>query len=179
LPVTFVTCMLKVSVLFSQAQRHNVELADVLGNLVNRATNLCKKYDDSKVAECAADIVFDVKELIEDTEGAFAEFRLQDASELAMDALRTTNKYITDKAPWKMKDDPAGRTVVVKSVLEAVYVLAHFMMPYIPDAAKAIFDDLNTPARTIQQLSPNFDNLAVGTEVAVGRILFSKFEKDK
>lgn len=63
-------------------QRHNSELADVLGNLVHRATNLCQKYDDGQVADCETDLIFDVKELIEDTEDAYAEFRIQDASEV-------------------------------------------------------------------------------------------------
>jgi len=169
----------------SMEQRHNVELADTFGNLVQRATSLCKQHDNSRVAACAADIVFDVKELVDDVEGAFAEFRLQDASEVILDAIRTTNKYITDKEPWKMKEDPAGRTKVVKSVLEAVYILAHFMCPFIPLSAQTIFERLNTPARTIKMLSVGFDNLTIGTEISTGateefpkgKPLFEKFEK--
>jgi len=163
----------------SMEERHNSELADMLGNLVHRATNLCKKYDDSRVAECQAEPIFDLHELIEDSEEAFAEFRLQDGVEAAADALRATNKYITDMEPWKMKDDVAGRTRVVKSTLEAVYVLAHFMAPYIPDATDKIFARLNTPQTTLKKLSTKFDNLKVGTTIDVGDVLFVKFEKKK
>jgi len=88
----------------------------MLGNLVHRATNLVGKYDDGKVAACDSDIIFDLNELIEDTEEAFVEYRLQDAAEAAADAVRATNKYITDMEPWKMKADPVGRTKVLKSM---------------------------------------------------------------
>ena len=96
----------------------------------------------------------------------------------SLDAVRATNKYITDMEPWKMKDDPVGRTRVVKSTLEAVYVLAHFMAPYIPDAVAKIFERLGTKPRPIKELSPKFNNLAVGTEIKVGEVLFVKFEKE-
>lgn len=158
-------------------ERHNTELADTLGNLVHRATNLCNKYDGGLVADCETDVIFDLTELTEDSEDAFAEFRIADACEAAVQALRDTNKYITDKEPWKMKDDVPGRTRVVKSTLEAVYVVAHFLSPYIPDATGKIFERLNAPARTIKELSPGFNNLKVGTKITVGEILFAKFEK--
>jgi len=67
---------------------------------------------------------------------------------------------------------------VVKSTLEAVYVLAHFMSPMIPDATDKIFERLGTEPRKIKDLSPKFDNLAVGTLITVGEVLFTKFEKE-
>jgi methionyl-tRNA synthetase len=163
----------------SMENRHNSELADTLGNLVHRATNLVNKYDEGLVAACATTEVFDLKELVEDSEDAFAEFRLEDAAEAVADAVRATNKYITDMEPWKMKNDPVGRTVVVRSTLEAVYLLAHFLAPYIPEATGKIFERLGTPATTIQKLSPKFDNLKVGTKITVGDVLFTKFEKEE
>ena len=159
-------------------QRHNTELADILGNLVHRATNLCVKYDGGKVVDCDSDIVFDLDELIDDVEGAFAEFRIHDAAEHVLEAVRTLNKYIQDKAPWGMKNDEVGRTKVVQTTIQCVYVLAHFMYPFIPASMDLIFERLSTPVQTIKTLSPSFNNLAVGTDVTVGCILFTKFEKD-
>ena len=82
--------------------------------------------------------------------------------------------------------------------MEAVYVLAHFMAPYIPDATDQIFARLNTPPTTMKKLSPQFNNLKVslssslspshsthnpnhtlkvGTTIDVGEVLFVKFDK--
>ena len=93
-----------------------------------------------------------------------------------MEAVRDTNKYLTDRAPWHMKDDPKGREVVVRTSLEAIYVLALFLSPYIPVAAEKICEKLHTPIIPLKQLRTNFQNLKPGTQIDVGEILFSKLE---
>ena len=60
-------------------------------------------------------------------------------------------------------------------MLEAAYVAAHFLAPFIPDAAEAIFAKLGTPAQPIWRLKKGA-NLAAGAKVAVGDILFAKHE---
>jgi methionyl-tRNA synthetase len=90
--------------------------------------------------------------------------------------VKDTNKYLTDKAPWNMKNDAASQAVVVRSTLEAIYVAAHYLAPFIPAAADTIFVRLNTPPRPLWALGAGFANLAVGTPVLSGDILFAKFE---
>ena len=76
-----------------------------------------------------------------------------------------------------MKGEGAERrkAVIIRSVLEAAYVAAHFLAPFIPDAAEAIFAKLGTPAQPIWRLKKGA-NLAAGAKVAVGDILFAKHE---
>ena len=100
----------------------------------------------------------------------------QAACELAINAVKDTNKYITDTAPWSIKDDTHRKSVIVRSTLEAIYAAAHFLAPYIPAAAATIFERLGTPPRLLWQLGAGFDLLTAGTPVKSGDVLFAKFE---
>ena len=156
---------------------HNSDLADVMGNLVHRATNLCSKNCGGAVPDCAVDVVFDVAALRVQTELAMKSFEVQRCCELAINAMKDTNKYLTDSAPWAVKGEGAAerKAVIIRSTLEAVYAAAHFLSPFIPDATDAIFQKLGTPATPIWKLKSE-KNLAPGTEVRVGEILFAKHE---
>ena len=160
---------------------HNSDLADVMGNLVHRATNLCSKNCGGAVPAIArVDVVFDVAALRVQTELAMKSFEVQRCCELAINAMKDTNKYLTDSAPWAVKGEEAAerKAVIIRSTLEAVYAAAHFLSPFIPDATDAIFQKLGTPATPIWKLKSE-KNLAPGTEVRVGEILFAKHEVEE
>ncbi|CAI5729173.1 unnamed protein product [Hyaloperonospora brassicae] len=152
---------------------HNSELADTLGNLVHRTVNICKKYSNGVVPDVKADRLFDVYELLKYSEDSYKEFSLQNACLAIVNALKDTNKYLTEKEPWHMKGNEP-RLVVVRTCLEAIYVLAHYLSPIIPKTTETIFNKLNTVPTTLTALSPDYDNLTPGTEVSVGDILFAK-----
>ena len=159
---------------------HNSDLADVLGNLVHRATNLCSKNCGGAVpvmGEGEIEPVVDVAALRAHSELAMRAFETHRACELAINAVKEANKYLTESAPWAVKGEGAERrkAVIIRSVLEAAYVAAHFLAPFIPDAAEAIFAKLGTPVRPIWRLKKGA-NLAAGAKVAVGDILFAKHE---
>ena len=62
--------------------------------------------------------------------------------------------------------------------MEAMYVVAHFLAPIVPGGAQVISDRLGTPLKdAIWKLSPNFDNLAAGTQITVGEPMYAKIEK--
>ena len=87
---------------------HNSDLADVLGNLVHRATNLCLKNCDGKVPDALGTAsVVDVPLLRAQTEMAFTGFKTHEACELAINAVKDTNKFLTESAPWAVKGDGA------------------------------------------------------------------------
>ncbi|KAI9916399.1 hypothetical protein PsorP6_017816 [Peronosclerospora sorghi] len=66
------------------------------------------------------------------------------------------------------------RLVVVRTCLEAIYVLAHYLSPIIPQSTEMIFKKLGTVPSKLTALSPHYDNLKSGTEVSIGDILFRK-----
>ena len=168
------------------AQMHNSELADALGNLMHRATNITQKYCGGAVPDVKAEPSFDTLRLIAESNAAYATYGLQEAVMLVLTAVKDTNKYLTELAPWHIKakegvmtEDEAQvkRQVVCRSVLEAMYIVAHFLVPIVPEGGKVIADRLGTPLKPICTLSANFDNLAPGTKVTVGEPMYAKIEK--
>ena len=68
------------------------------------------------------------------------------------------------------------RDAIVRTLAEALYVVAHFLEPFMPTTAAKIFEKLGTPPRYIRDLEPGFEHLAPGATVTHGEILFDKFE---
>mmetsp|Transcript_52369 Transcript_52369/g.84751 ORF Transcript_52369/g.84751 Transcript_52369/m.84751 type:complete len:899 (+) Transcript_52369:23-2719(+) len=169
------------------AQMHNSELADALGNLMHRATNITQKYCAGQVPDVTAEPSFDTLRLIADSNAAYATYGLQEAVMVALTAVKDTNKYLTELAPWHIKaqegvmteeEAEVKRKVVCRSVLEAMYTVAHFLSPIIPAGAQVIAERLGTPLKdAIYKLSPDFNNLAPGTKITVGEPMYAKIEK--
>ncbi|CEF97591.1 Aminoacyl-tRNA synthetase, class 1a,anticodon-binding [Ostreococcus tauri] len=160
---------------------HNADLADVIGNLVHRVTNLCNKSCGGVVPDCATEDIFDVLAVRARSEAAMAKFNIQAACEAAIEAVKATNKYLTDAAPWAVKGEGAEerKAVIIRSTIEAVYVSMHFLQPYIPTACEAVFNKLGTAPKKIWELKPFGENVATGAKVTHGDILFAKFEAEK
>ena len=163
---------------------HNADLADVIGNLVHRVTNLTKKNCGGVVPTCAADKIdkiFSVCVLRAKSESAMSRYNIQCACELAIDAVKTTNKYLTDAASWAVKGEGAEerKSIIIRSTLEAVYVAMHFLQPYIPKACEVVFEKVGCKPVKIWELKPFGANLPSGAPVSIGDVLFSKFEAEK
>ncbi|KAF1781430.1 Methionyl/Leucyl tRNA synthetase [Phytophthora cactorum] len=133
---------------------HNSELADTLGNLVHRTVNICKKYSNGVVPDAKADKPFDIYELLKNSEDSYKDFSLQNACIMIINALKDTNKYLTEKEPWHMKENEP-RLVVVRTLPKSF--LRSSARPHDPDGAV-----------------PDYDNLKPGIEVSIGGILFNK-----
>eukprot|EP00035_Acanthoeca_spectabilis_P005231 m.111372 g.111372 ORF g.111372 m.111372 type:complete len:708 (-) comp12929_c0_seq1:689-2812(-) len=164
---------------------NNKDLADVLGNLAHRSTNLIQKYCEGVIPEaCSTDEPFDLAATVEQTERFFAEYRLKEAADLALECTRSLNEYITEKEPWKLHkqldmkvpQNVHRREAIVRTLAEALYVLAHFIEPFMPTTAAKIFGKLGTEPLYICDLGSTFEHLAPGTAVTHGEILFDKFE---
>jgi methionyl-tRNA synthetase len=162
---------------------HNADLADTLGNLVHRATHLCSKNCEGKVPDVQIiEKVIDVGLLRLKTERAMESFQLQQVCELAINSAKAANKYITDAEPWKLKGDETKnrRDVIIRTTLEAVYITALFLQPFIPTACEEIFKKIGMSGKThkLWELKPFGENVKPGTIVSVGEVLFQKHEID-
>jgi len=155
---------------------HNADLADSLGNMVHRAVNLAQKFAGGVVPDVPPTEVlpYDLEQLVLDSHDAYEEFRMSEACDLVMEALRATNRWVTEHAPWHIKDDPVAQQRVVRTALEAIYAAAHFLSPYLVSGSAKIAAKLNTPLIPIVQLRGTFDNLKPGTKVDVGDVLYNK-----
>lgn len=129
------------------ALRHNGELADTLGNLVNRIVSFTIKFFGDKVPEFDASLISDVDhrflELLNETfKGATLElerYSFKSALEIIMEFARGSNRYVDEKAPWRTrKTDLEATKVTLGLSLKAIYALGVLLSPFIPFAAGKI-----------------------------------------
>jgi methionyl-tRNA synthetase len=99
--------------LASLVNMHNSELCDTLGNLAHRTFNLNQKFSGSIVPEPLAGATyapFDLNALRDEVEACMEQFSLQSAFGAVIAAVRDTNKFINDEAPWLLKGDEHANT---------------------------------------------------------------------
>ena len=139
-------------------ERYNGDLANKLGNLLNRALNMVgryrqgtlKRFEESAVflpPEPGAKIAFYRKpsEFVGEYAAAFDQHQIHSALAKAMDFAVQCNGYVEVTAPWKLaKDDDASETLdkILYTVTESLRIIAILISPVLPRAAHGIFDQL-------------------------------------
>ena len=157
---------------------YNSDLCDTLGNLMHRATNLCLKYCAGKVTpvELTEKPPVDIVRLRDEVDEMMKKLQLDAVASAVMAAFRDINKYLADSAPWKLKGDEhqPAREAIIKTVLECVYSCSHFLIPFIPLGAKAIFEKLSTPPKLLHDLNNDMNDLKEGTVISIGEMLYKR-----
>jgi methionyl-tRNA synthetase len=162
---------------------HNADLCDTLGNLVHRVTKLCGKFCNGVIPDvpCPEALVLDFDALRNAYSSKMEAFALEGGASFAIQACRDVNGYLTKEEPWKLKGDEfeEKRKVVVRATLEAVYAVAHLLLPFIPKGASEIMRKLNTPPKQLGAINADLRNLTVGTKVDVGDILYERNQSEE
>lgn len=162
----------------SMSDMHNADLCDSLGNLVNRATNLCQKFCGGVVPNVPgpSNPPVNLAEVIESYKSKMDAYDLQGGAQVAIQAIRDVNRYLQEEAPWLKKGDENAefRQVVVRATLEAIYALSHLLMPYLPIGCKIIMEKLGKEPVALKDLGLECRNLDVGTKIEVGKVLYEK-----
>lgn len=166
----------------SMRDMHNSDLCDTLGNLVNRATNLNKKFCEGVVPDVPtpSNPPVDLAAVIGSYIAKMDEYDLQGGANVAIQGFRDVNRYLQDEAPWLKKGDENDvfRKTVVRATLEAIYALTHLLMPFLPVGCKKIFEKLGKEPVALKDLSLDCRNLEVGTATTVGDVLYEKSLSD-
>lgn len=144
-------------------RRFNTDLANDLGNLLNRTLNMVNRYFNGILQEVELDS--EIGTFAEDVQAeyhqAMSEFRLNGALEAVFRLVGRMNKYLDEKAPWSLaKAAEAGdgqaaarlRTVLGSS-LEATRVAALLLSPFLPVAAEKLLGQMGLSIQTAQGLS--------------------------
>jgi len=113
--------------------RYNAELANDLGNLVNRTLGMVHKY--GIVPASSATDPFGVADAMSDYARALDEFQPSKALEAVWELVRGANTYIDQKAPWKPE---SPRAEILGNVLELCRVLSHLLEPFMPERSLAM-----------------------------------------
>ncbi|OGS34668.1 MAG: methionine--tRNA ligase [Elusimicrobia bacterium RIFOXYB2_FULL_49_7] len=151
---------------------HNNELADILGNFVNRTVTFAHKYFNGTMPSAAPDaeserIFIAIQKCTADLADAFDHFQVRKSCVLLLDLCREANKYFNDRAPWKSRKDNlphCGETVRV--CLHLIHALSTLCVPLLPFTAEKM-----------AALFPQ--SLAEGSPVGSVGILFAKIEDEQ
>lgn len=139
--------------------RHNSELADTLGNLVNRITSFALKHCGTEVPRYDASLESPVDVALEkNLQATFVkvtqeleEYSFKAALESAMEFARSCNRYVDDKAPWTTRKTDMEATKLTLSVcLRAIHALGVMLTPFIPTASAKILAAFGREASEIE-----------------------------
>jgi methionine--tRNA ligase beta chain len=170
----------------SMRDMHNADLCGTLGNLIHRATSLCVKYCGGVVPDVPApDTVTPIPnlgEVIDSYNAKMNRYELEGGANVAIQSFRDINGYLQDQAPWHIVDNLVAQQVIVRATLEAVYALAHLLLPFLPNGGAKIFCKLGTDPVALCDLNLDCRNLQTGSTIYVGDILYERSvvdDKDK
>ena len=168
-------------------ERYNSDLANTIGNLVNRTIAMQKKYFDGVIQpnDTAEPLDDEVKALavktLSDVDKCFNEYKIADSIECILTLARRLNKYIDETMPWALAKDESKKArlgAVLYNLLEGIRYLAILLKPYMPDTSKEILSQLNTDVTDYDSLL-TFGGLKVGESVGEPKVLFSRIDSEK
>ena len=164
--------------------RNNSELVAVLGNFVNRALVLTKKYYDGVVPERGALTEYDeatieeLQKIKASLERNIEHYHFREALKDAMAYSRIGNKYLADTEPWKVvKTDPERVKTILNIALQITANIAIAIEPFMPFSAEKILNMLAVEKYSWEQLG-SMELIAAGHTIGEAQLLFEKIEDD-
>ena len=163
-------------------ERINSDLANVLGNLVNRTISMINKYFDGKVSNKNVLDTYDnelismIQNLDSKIEKKMDNLEIGASLDEIFDVLRRSNKYIDEAEPWVLAKDESKKDrleTVLYNLLEAIRVCGIFLSPYLPDTSEKIKTQINNSRNELTYLSDNY------YEVGNPEALFMRIDKEK
>lgn len=166
-------------------ERMNSDLANTLGNLVNRTISMSNKYFDGIVSNKKVSEAVDeelIKLALETPKKVAAKMehlRVADAISEIFTLFKRCNKYIDETMPWVLAKDSQKQErleTVLYNLVESICIGASLLEAFMPDTSKKILDQLNTNIRSLSELE-NFGLYESGKQVTkTPEILFARLD---
>ena len=162
--------------------RTNGDLANVLGNLVNRTIGMCNKYfggivpkynELNELDQNLIDYVMNVPALVDEKINVLDN---PAALEIIIDLFRKCNKYIDETMPWVLakEEDKSRLETVIYNLLASIKHGAVAIRPFLPTTASKIFEQLNISNNDVS----TFNSLEIGTKLGEAHPLFMRIDKN-
>ena len=165
-------------------ERMNSDLANILGNLVNRTISMTNKYfggvvaDKSVTAPEDEDLKAVVLEAVKKADAKMDQLRVADAITEIFNIFRRSNKYIDETAPWVLAKDEEKKdrlSTVLYNLTEAITIGASLLESFMPETSAKILAQLNTAKRSLDELQtfglyPSGDQVTDKPEILFARM---------
>ena len=164
--------------------RANADLANVLGNLVNRTIGMINKYFDGVVTntrcneELDNDLIKVALSLRDKVDKDMDKLEVSSALEHIFDLFRACNKYIDETMPWilaKEENKKDRLATVLYNLVESIRIGTVFLSPFIPSASERIFKQLNTDIKDMFSVN-EFGGYVSGAKVGIADPIFQRIE---
>ena len=163
----------------------NTNLANNLGNLVNRTISMINKYFDGVVVNknVNEDIDNDLKDIVLSAKDKVNEkmdnLRIADSLDEVFEIFKRCNKYIDETTPWILAKDESKLdrlSTVMYNLVESIRIGAVLLQAYLPDTASSIFNQINTDITSYDTIG-EFGKYVSGTKIGEAKVLFQRIEE--
>ena len=165
-------------------ERMNSDLANILGNLVNRTVSMANKYfggvvENKNVCEDVDDdLKAAVLEAVKKADEKMEKLRVADAITEIFNIFRRSNKYIDETTPWTLAKDEEKKdrlATVLYNLTEAITIGASLLSSFMPETSEKILAQLNTEKRTLEAMDqfglyPNGNKVTEKPEILFARM---------
>jgi len=166
--------------------RYNADLANNLGNLVNRTVAMSKKYFDGKImpqvkGEFDDDLIACAKTAVANYKNKMDTFHTADALSEIFTLARRSNKYIDETTPWSLAKDESQKERlggVLYNLIESIRIIAVMLKPFMPETAESIFSQINASETTWESIN-DFGMTKAGSNVGEAQMLFARLDEKK
>ena len=164
--------------------RNNSELADILGNFINRTFTFVFKHFDGKVPapgkleKIDENMLQEISEYPKRVADLFEKYKIRDGVNEIMNLARDGNKYFNDSEPWKIiKSDKERCGTTLNICLQTIYTLAELFSPVLPFSMDKLFIMLN--GKMVEWDQCGKSQLKSGHQLNQAEILFPKIEDER
>lgn len=165
--------------------KYNSELANTLGNLVNRTIAMIRKYFDGVLTNTKIedDIDSSLKDLVSKSvveyEKKMNEYKLSDAIDQVWNIVRRSNKYIDETTPWILAKDESKKErlqTVLYNLAETIRIISVMLSPIMPSTSKKIQEYMSCEDNTFDSIKI-FGKIQNKTKVKEAKIMFERIEE--
>jgi len=153
-------------------KRNNDELANDLGNLVNRTLSMIERYCDGKVPEGITDKALEEKLKLEKIRKHLKSFELHLALSEIMAFVKACNAFISEREPWKKEGTELKN--ILFTLIDSLRIIAILLWPFIPASSEKILKQIGEHKTEIELCE--FNKARPGTEIKKQGLLFEKIE---
>lgn len=162
--------------------RYHAELANGLGNLVNRSLSMLRRYRNGTVPKRSDELAPEVQKGIASVRKQLEEYQLQSALETIWSIINRANQYVDQTAPFKLAKDPANAKrldQVLYNLAETCRVLAVLLWPFLPGTATKIYQQLGLSSKPREFSAAVFGGLEPGHTIGEVTPLFPRKDLEK